>query len=156
MSDPQLDLIRYLGRVCVLLATPTTLKKKQLESAQSYAKRLGSMCDYFATHNDGKGAHGMAGTIRAELTILIHILEAASKPGRLGRPPKGAPSVDDLLALAEYNSFEGTHKEKLRHLHAKGLIILKDEDEDGKWRQHFARLNERAERFANHENGVDK
>ncbi|XUJ34029.1 tyrosine-type recombinase/integrase [Bradyrhizobium japonicum] len=65
-------------------------EKKQLESAQSYAKRLGSMCDYFATHNDGKGAHGMAGTIRAELTILIHILEAASKPGRLGRPPKGA------------------------------------------------------------------
>lgn len=140
----EMDLVRNLGRACTLLATPTTLKPKQLKSAQAYARRLGNMCDYLATHPDSQtGEIGLAGTLRAELTILIRILDDASKPGRLGRPPKGAPSADDLLTLAEYNSFSGTHKEKVRHLQSKGLINVGGDDANDAWRKHFSRLNDK-------------
>lgn len=123
----EMDLIRNLARACTLLATPSNLKPKQLKIAHGYARRLGSMCDYLAINFGSQtGEEGLAGTIRAELSILIRILEAASKPARRGRPAiKGALTDEELLILAIYDSFPGSRPKAVRHLEAENLIKLK-------------------------------
>jgi hypothetical protein len=139
------DVIRSLGRACALLAAPTRLEGSELKEVQEFAQRLGAKCGYYADHPASQ-TDGLAGSIRAEISILVKIL-TDNAPNRRGRPKKTQiPAYDALVVLPIYNAFDGSRPRAVKHLVEQGLLVLGKDDTIGKWVKYFADLNRRSDK----------